>query len=263
MTQIKAKIEKWEKIEVERSANEAKQIESEKLLMDKTQVARYLDPPANTVFPLEYSYYLLGDANGKTVLDFGCGAGKNTALLSMRGAKVIGLDISEDLIELAKERLVINEIKNEASFIVCSAHEIDLPDESVDMVFGMAILHHLELPLVAKEVHRVLKKGGRAIFQEPVRNSKLVKFVRNMIPYKDPNVSPFERPLTDKELKEFASEFSSYKSRAFCLPFVNLAQIVPRLRPFVMRLSRVDGAILKTIKPLNYYATIRVIEMVK
>jgi hypothetical protein len=84
-----------------------------------------------------------------------------------------------------------------------------------------------------------------------------------LIPYKDPDVSPFERPLTDKELREFALGFSSYKSKAFSLPFVNAAQIIPGMKRFVPTLSRFDSKILRTIKPLNYYASIRVIELVK
>jgi hypothetical protein len=85
----------------------------------------------------------------------------------------------------------------------------------------------LELEESSKEVLRVLKKGGRAIFQEPVRNSKFVKFVRNLIPYEQPDISPFERPLTDAELRNFAKDFSAYNSRAFSLPFVNLLDVLP------------------------------------
>jgi hypothetical protein len=84
-----------------------------------------------------------------------------------------------------------------------------------------------------------------------------------LIPYKDPDVSPYERPLTDSELEEFASDFSSYKSKAFSLPFVNAAQIIPGTKRFVPSLSRLDSKILRTIKPLNYYASVRVIELVK
>jgi 2-polyprenyl-3-methyl-5-hydroxy-6-metoxy-1,4-benzoquinol methylase len=158
-------IQEWEKVEAERSAKEAQHINIERLRMNKENIAKYMNPPADTPYYLEYSYYILGDVRGKTVLDFGCGTGENTMLVALRGAKVIGLDISEDLIQLAKERLKINEVEADVSFIACSTHEIDLPDESVDVVFGIAILHHLELPLVAKEVHRILKKGGRAIFK--------------------------------------------------------------------------------------------------
>lgn len=197
------------------------------------------------------------------MLDFGCGSGENTLLLAKRAAKVVAFDISTALIMLAQQRLEVNNIKGDVNFIASSAHDLSLADDSVDIVFGIAILHHLQLSLVAREVRRVLKKGGRAIFQEPLRNSKVIAKVRKMIPYQAPDVSPFERPLTDTELEEFASGFSDYKSRAFLLPYVSLARILPAARNLVHPLYRLDGRVLKKLPSLDYYATVRVIEVVK
>jgi ubiquinone/menaquinone biosynthesis C-methylase UbiE len=77
---------------------------------------------------------------------------------------VWALDISEDLIRLAQRRLAVNGRAGTAQFIVASAHELPFPDASIDVVFGIAILHHLDLKLVSREVLRVLRPGGRAIF---------------------------------------------------------------------------------------------------
>ncbi|MGC2238035.1 MAG: class I SAM-dependent methyltransferase [Pyrinomonadaceae bacterium] len=256
-------IKKWESVEVERSASEAKKKETDDLRIRQDIVERYANPPADTFYPLEYAYYLLGDARGKTVLDYGCGSGDNTVLVAEHGARVIGVDISPELIELAEKRLEAHNLRDAAEFRVGSAHELPLEDESIDVVFGMAILHHLDLKLASKEVFRVLKKGGRAIFLEPVRNSKFVKFVRNLIPYEQPDLSPFERPLTDAELKDFAAEFSGYKSRAFSLPFVNLVEVLRLPEGFMHKSIKIDGKILKNAKFMDYYASVRVIEMTK
>ena len=43
---------------------------------------------------------------------------------------------------------------------------------------------------------RVLKPGGRAVFKEPVRASRLLRLARAFVPYRRSDVSPFERPLT-------------------------------------------------------------------
>ena len=112
-----------------------------------------------------------------------------------------GIDISEDLLRLARRRLSVSGRDGGATFIAGSAHDMPFPDNSIDVVFGIAILHHLDLDLVSREVRRVLKPGGRAIFQEPVRNSPIVRFVRSLIPYRAPDISPYERPLTDEELE--------------------------------------------------------------
>ena len=256
-------IKKWESVEVERSASEAQKKFDEDLKIKDRIIERYSNPPPDTFYSLEYAYHLLGEVRGKTVLDYGCGSGDNSVLIANRGAKVIGVDISPELIELAEKRLEVHGLNKMAEFRVGSAHELPLEDESIDVVFGMAILHHLDLSLSAKEVFRVLKKGGRAIFFEPVRNSKFVWFVRGLIPYEAPDVSPFERPLTDDELISYAKDFASYKSRAFSLPFVNLIEVLGLPDKFYHSAVKFDGKILSKASFLDYYATIRVIEMTK
>ena len=256
-------IKRWESVEAERSASEAKRRETSDLRIRQHIIERYSNPPADTFHALEYAYHLLGEVRGKTILDYGCGAGENTVLAASRGAKVIGVDISPELIGLAEKRLEAHNLAENAEFRVGSAHELPLEDESVDVVLGIAILHHLDLKLASKEVFRVLKKGGRAIFSEPVRNSKFIHFIRNLIPYEQPDLSPFERPLTDAELKEFAAEFAEYKSRAFSLPFVNLVEVLGLPDKALHSAIKIDGKILKKASFLNYYASVRVVEMTK
>jgi ubiquinone/menaquinone biosynthesis C-methylase UbiE len=212
---------------------------------------------------LEYSYYLLGNAVKKTVLDYGCGAGENSVLIAHHGGMVKGVDISPELLEIARRRLSFYKFGDNSEFLVGSAYKLPLPDESIDTVFGMAILHHLDLDAASKEVFRVLKKGGRAIFQEPVRNSKLINLVRNLIPYRQPDVSPFERPLTDAELEKFAENFSASISRAFALPYISLAELTPFLKKKIHYFYRLDYKILSRFPRLKYYATIRVVELTK
>lgn len=255
-------LEHWERAEVERSAAEASHFDASALVT--SDLSRYMDPPADTVYPLEYSFHLLGDVRGLTVLEYGCGDGENTVALARRGAgKVVALDISPELIGIARRRLEVNGVEGGVEFLVGSAHDVPLADESVDVVFGMAILHHLDLRLAAREVRRVLRKGGRAIFQEPVRSSPLLKAARKLIPYQAPGVSPFERPLTDKELEEFAEGYSSFRSKAFLLPATNLLNMLPALRRQYARWHRWDAAVLRKFPALGYYASVRVVEMVK
>jgi ubiquinone/menaquinone biosynthesis C-methylase UbiE len=181
----------------------------------------------------------------------------------MKKARVISFDVSNDLLQLARQRLMLHGVADRAMFLAGSAHDVPLPDNSVDMVLGIAILHHLDLELAAREVHRVLKPGGVAIFQEPVRNSRVLAAIRGAIPYRSEEVSDYERPLTDAELRRFASRFRDYHARAFSLPFINLAQVVPALQRHVMQLYKVDGAILRRTRFLDSIAGIRVVSMRK
>src|SRR4051812_29418767 len=165
----------WERAEIARSTFEALHTPDSRLVADERQVARYLRPATHTVYPLEYAYALLADVGGRTVVDFGCGSGANSLLLARRGARVIGVDISEALIRLARRRLEVNGLADRAQFIGGSAHDVPIKDAVVDVVLGIAVLHHLNVDAASREVHRILKPGGRAIFQEPVRDSRLVR----------------------------------------------------------------------------------------
>jgi SAM-dependent methyltransferase len=253
----------WERAEVSRSAHEASGTDLEQLRVDAKEMARYQAPAAETCFPLEYAYHLVGDVRGKTILDFGCGTGENTLLLAGRGARVISMDLSASLIELAKKRLQINGVDGDISFMAGSAHHVPLPDESVDLVFGIAILHHLDLSLAANEVCRLLRKGGRAIFQEPIRNSPTVRILRKLVPYRSPDVSAFERPLTDAELDDFGAQFKAGRTRSFLLPHVRVAQKFPLKRQQIRAMYARDAERLNKYPKLRYYASIRVFEVLK
>ena len=256
-------VKELERAEIGRSMIEARNTDTSALYMDESTIDRYMNPRADTCYPFEYAYHLLGDMRGKSVLDFGCGSGESTVLLVRRGADVCALDISEALIEVAKRRLAVNGINGGVKFCVASAYMVPLPDESVDVVFGMGVLHHLDLRRAAREVRRVLRKGGKAIFKEPVRNSKLMGWVRGLIPYHAPDISLFERPLTDAEIEEFADGYSHYHAKAFLLPSARLAGILPLLRNYADSLYRIDGAILSKFPALAHYGMVRVVEMTK
>lgn len=253
----------WERAEIVRSAVEARNTPESRLKADERNLARYLSPPADTVFPLEYSFAAIGDVRGRTVLDFGCGSGENSLVLARRGARVVGVDLSESLLRLARRRLEVNGVAEGARFVAGSAHDLPLAARSVDLVLGIAILHHLDLDLVSKEVRRVLKPGGRAIFQEPVRNSAVIRFLRSLIPYRAPDISPYERPLTDAELQRFANGFSRWSVRAFGLPHVQLGPLLPIVKKFWRTLYAWDRGLLDRAPALARYASIRVISLTK
>ena len=252
--------QRWERAEVERSAVEAGLTPEHTLRISGRNLARYDRPNADTAYPLEYCYHLLGDVRGSHILDYGCGSGGNSVLLANRGAHVSGVDISPHLVSLARRRMEINGRPRGASFVVCSGYDLPFPDRSMDIVFGIAILHHLDLAKASQEIARVLRPGGRAIFQEPVRNSPVVRFIRGLIPYRQPDISPFERPLTDEELHDFASPFCFVRQRAFLLPHVALGQILPVVSRRPDLLYRSDHAIMQR-PALAYYAGIRVLEL--
>ncbi len=139
--------------EIERSASEAS-----KIVVKPVDVDRYLNPQANTPFALEYAFYLLGNVQGKVVLDLGCGSGETLIPLIRRGASLIGIDLSPDLIAIARRRL--SDERLSATTYVGSAYETNLSNNSVDVIFCMSLIHHLDIATVREEMRRILRPGG-------------------------------------------------------------------------------------------------------
>jgi len=252
-----------ERAEIARSDVEASLTAGEPLRIDDAIVRRYCQPSGDAFYPLEYQYHLLGDVEGLSVLELGCGSGRNAVLTALKGARVTGIDISRSLLDLAAARAAANGVSAAARFVAASAHRLPFDDRSFDRVFGVAILHHLDLALVSSELRRVLEPGGRAIFSEPVRSSALIRRIRPWIPYAAPDVSPFEGPLTDDQVANFSKDFRFGRCRAFWLPHVSVARITPGLRRHQHTVHRVDAALLGWLPWLKRFAGRRVFEIVK
>ena len=242
-----------EQDEIDRSAHEAS-----KTVIEHVDLTRYLNPPADTAFPLEYAFSLLGDVNKKTVLDLGCGSGETLIPLLNRGANVMGIDISPDLIAIAERRL--RQVGLTANVSVGSAYETKLPDACVDVIFCMALIHHLDIPKVREEMWRILRPGGFIILREPVRFSKVYGWLRGLLPDRK-DISDYEHPLTRYEFDQMREGFESDGLRFFRLPFVPLVQrILPAAQSVALRLS---NSIVQWLPPISRYATIVVVRLVK
>jgi len=252
----------WERAEIVRSDSEAAATVS--LRLGKRNLARYVAPPATSPYPLEYVFHLLGNVEGLRVLDIGCGSGVNTLLVAFRGARAYGIDISESLVSLGVERLRVNPPPpRPPRFIVGSAHSLPIRDESLDVVVGIAVLHHLDLDRAIQELHRILKPGGRAILQEPVRDSSLMKFARRVFPNNSSEVSPFERPLASSEIQTLGRRFKKITMRYFCLPHVRVGERLRLSEGTMNRLYALDSRMLRRWRRLERFASIGVIELAK
>jgi len=234
--------------EIERSASEAGKIEKKSIR--SAEIERYMNPPADTPFGLEYAFHLLGDVRGKTVVDLGCGTGETVVALVHRGASVIGLDISPDLISIAQKRLCKANL--EASVSVGDAYNTGLPPESIDVVFCAALIHHLNIKLVRDEMYRILRIGGAVILKEPIRFSRLYSHLRSLLPAAG-DVSEYEHPLTKAEFATMTQAFRVEGTRYFRLPFVPLAsRLIPSKSNAALKVS---NWMIEHFAPVEHYAT--------
>ena len=93
------------------------------------------------------------------MLDVGCGGGTLARAMAAEGARVIGLEISEQ--QLARARA--DDDDSGVSYVVGYAQELPIADASVDIIVLMRSLHHVapsDLDQSLVEFRRVLRPGG-------------------------------------------------------------------------------------------------------
>ncbi|MBL8824762.1 MAG: class I SAM-dependent methyltransferase [Planctomycetia bacterium] len=201
----------------------------------------------------------LGNLQYKRVVDFGCGHGMASTSLARMGAHVIAFDLSSGYVHEAVCRAKSNQVAIEG--VVADGAHLPFRDGSMDAIWGVAILHHLELTHAAKEIKRVLAPGGQAVFCEPWGGNQLLELARRYLPYAGKERTADERPLTADDLRQIQTVFPSAE-----LQFVQLSGMIRRAWkncPLLPMLDRLDGAILRhwlTLRPWCRYVVVHLIK---
>lgn len=182
------------------------------------------------------------DLGGLTFADIGSASGVSAALFAARGASVIGIEISPELV--AQARSLWREYADRIDFRVGDAENLDLADASVDAVFFGGVLHHIPLlHQVYAEARRVLKPGGRFVAIEPNRLDflELIEWgVADLRGKLSPNEYPIDPLAMRRDLLEAGFERARFWTTRHDIPV--LAQI-PLLRD---HFSRQKGFSVKT-----------------
>lgn len=114
-----------------------------------------------------------GRAEGKRVLEIGCGRGVGTEIIFERfGAREVhAFDLDPDMVNRARRRLAVYP-PDRLRLYVGDATAIDTVDESFDAVFDFAIIHHVpDWQRAVSEIRRVLRPGGSFFFEEYTRQA--------------------------------------------------------------------------------------------
>jgi SAM-dependent methyltransferase len=101
-------------------------------------------------------------ARGLKVLEIGCGLGTDGAQFAQANADYTGVDLTAAAVELSRKRFELFDLRGK--FQTADAEHLDFQNESFDLVYSHGVLHHT--PDTAKsirEIHRVLRPGGRAM----------------------------------------------------------------------------------------------------
>jgi ubiquinone/menaquinone biosynthesis C-methylase UbiE len=125
----------------------------------------------NYLFDFAVACELLGPRPDDLVLDFAAGTCWATELLGRLGVRTVSVDLSVEMMRRGRERMAADSrlvFRDEAAFVTARGQSLPFVAGSFEGVLCMNALHHLPSYAAAlREIHRVLKPGGRAVFSEP------------------------------------------------------------------------------------------------
>jgi len=125
----------------------------------------------NYLFDFSVACELLAPRPDDLVLDFAAGTCWAAELLNRIGVRTVAMDLSVEMMRRGRERLAADNrviLRDDAAFVAARGQALPFRDESFDAVLCMNALHHVPSYAAAlREIHRVLKPGGRAVFSEP------------------------------------------------------------------------------------------------
>jgi SAM-dependent methyltransferase len=203
----------------------------------------------------------LGDLRGKQVLEYGCGLGHMATLLVRSGAQVTTFDLSRRSVQVTRDRVALNNRSSDIDLTVAAGESLPFADERFDVIFGKAILHHLDVEIGAGDLYRVLRPGGKAVFTEPMGMNPILNFVRDRVWYPKKTPRGADHPLTYDDIHAWGRRFREFHYRE-----IELLSMLERGFGFKKRfptLRRYDEALLERVPFLRRYCRYVIMFMVK
>jgi ubiquinone/menaquinone biosynthesis C-methylase UbiE len=213
---------------------------------------------------VQHSIAFLRGEPGDLVLDMGCGEGKETLELARRGLHVIGADLSFTQLQRARELIGTEMPAARFDLIQANAEQLPFKRDSFRMIYGKAVLHHLDLESSARETQRLLGSGGRAAFAEPLARHFIIWLGRRLTPRLR---TEDEAPLELSDLEQFSRAFRREQLQFYYLltPIVYPLRLLPGgeglFSILYAALSRLDQKLLsrfKSWRKFAWYGAVRV-----
>jgi SAM-dependent methyltransferase len=123
------------------------------------------------LFDFSVACDLLGPRPDDRVLDLAAGTCWATEFLTRVGVRTVSVDLSLEMMRRGRERLAADSRlvhRSDARFVAARGQELPFANDTFDGILCLnALHHHPDYATTLREVYRVLKPGGRAVFSEP------------------------------------------------------------------------------------------------
>jgi len=200
--------------------------------------------------------FLKGKCQGKKILDYGCGNGIHSVWLAKYGANVIGIDLSETSLEIAKERAKREGVEQRIKFLKIDCEKMKFPEDFFDIIFDGGTFSSLDLKVAYPELTRVLKPEGFLIGIETFGHNPFTNLKRKINQMTGKRTSwAVSHIFQTKDLKAAEKYFNKIETNFFHLvswlafPFLGLSWG----KIFLNTLEKIDEILFK-IPFLRKYA---------
>ena len=200
-----------------------------------------------------YEGTLLAHCAGSSTLEYGCGPGTHSSVLAQSGAaRVVGIDISDVAIEQARAEAIRRGLTQMEHFQM-NAESLEFEPDSFDLIYGTAILHHLDLTRAFSELARTLRPDGTAVFMEPLGHNPFINLYRRMTPGLR---TIDEHPLLVSDLRLLHKYFGKVQLQFFGLQTLLAVPFHggPSFRPLLTVLEAADGMLFSVLPFTKRYA---------
>jgi SAM-dependent methyltransferase len=237
-----------------RSDREAEFYDKQRLRRDGFESAlTYLNDGVGRLRRNEAIRAAMREASGLRVLEIGSQSWEwCLARYGYRPAQLTCINISQTELEIGRAQAA--KLGVSCDFRKMDAHDLEFADGSLDMVFGVAILHHLEFARALCEIHRVLRNGGKIMFVEPLRDNPVARLIRWLTPQAR---TPDERPLGRDELRLVCRNFEvdNYYSELFTVVGALIAQPFFRspINPLTRFCNLADDLVVRLVPAAGLY----------
>jgi ubiquinone biosynthesis O-methyltransferase len=211
----------------------------------------YKTPLGEFVDALEQRLILkhCGNLMGKRVLDIGCGTGLYSIRFANKGAHVSAVDPSKKMLDIAQEKT--NHSIVPIHFIVSAAENLPFQDHSFDLIAAISSLEFVsDIDQSLREIHRVLKPGGRVVFGVLNQESLWIQSLMKQ-PNFDNTIYKHATFFTYKSLKNLFNRFDTFSTPSIeSAVFVNyhpalfLEPEAPTIELFRKLINPLKGAFL-------------------
>ena len=163
----------------------------------------------------------------KKVLDYGCGNGVHSGFLAEHAARVVGIDLSQASLEVARK--VHSTIADRASFIKMDCEALEFPEQSFDVVFDGGTFSSLDFSKAIGEITRVLKPDGTLVGIETFGHNPFANIKRVVNRFTGKRTAwAASHIITQKEIEILQQQFDEVEVHYFHLvslfvfPFLSL-----------------------------------------